>query len=85
MKSEPDVYSIDDLEREIEKGRAAKADLPRLMALTGEEQQRRHRVMILGGGLVGSRVADLMGKDVQVKIVEKDEERAAELCHRLNQ
>jgi trk system potassium uptake protein TrkA len=63
---------------------AAKTDLPKLMALTGEEQQRRHRVMILGGGLVGSRVADLMGKDIRVTIVEKDEGRAAELCHRLN-
>ena len=37
-----------------------------------------------GGGLVGSRVAELMGKDVQVKIIEKDENRAAELCHRLD-
>jgi trk system potassium uptake protein TrkA len=53
------------------------------MALTGVKQQRRHRVMILGGGLVGCRVAELMGKDVQVKIVEKDENRAAELCHLL--
>jgi trk system potassium uptake protein TrkA len=51
------------------------------MALTGVKQQRRHRVMILGGGLVGCRVAELMGKDVRVKIVEKDENRAAELCH----
>jgi trk system potassium uptake protein TrkA len=50
---------------------AAKADLPKLMVLTGVEQQRRHRVMILGGGLVGCRVAELMGKDVRVKIVEK--------------
>jgi trk system potassium uptake protein TrkA len=63
---------------------AAKKDLPKLMALTGVKQQRRHRVMILGGGLVGCRVAELMGKDIQVKIVEKDETRAAELCHRLN-
>jgi trk system potassium uptake protein TrkA len=63
---------------------ASRKDLPNLMALTGVKQQRRHRVMILGGGLVGSRVAELMGKDVHVKIVEKDEGRAAELCHRLN-
>jgi trk/ktr system potassium uptake protein len=62
---------------------ASRQDLPKLMALTGVKQQRRHRVMILGGGLVGCRVAELMGKDVQVKIVEKDEARAAELCHRL--
>jgi trk system potassium uptake protein TrkA len=33
---------------------ASKQDLPKLMALTGVKQQRRHRVMILGGGLVGS-------------------------------
>ncbi len=63
---------------------ASKADLPKLMSLIGVKQQRRHRVMILGGGLVGCRVAELMGKDVQVKIVEKNEARAAELCHHLN-
>jgi trk system potassium uptake protein TrkA len=63
---------------------AAKKDLPELMKLVGVHQQRRHRVMILGGGLVGCRVAELMGRDVQVKIVEKDETRAAELCHCLN-
>ncbi len=63
---------------------ASTKDLPKLMALTGVKQQRRHRVMILGGGLVGCRVAELMGKDVRVKIVEKNESRAAELCHRLD-
>ena len=62
---------------------ASRRDLPKLMELFGVKQERRHRVMILGGGLVGCRVAELMGKDVQVKIVEKDETRAAELCHRL--
>ncbi len=63
---------------------AAKKNIPKLMDLTGVKQRRRHRVMILGGGLVGCRVAELMGKDVRVKIVEKDETRAAELCHHLN-
>ncbi len=63
---------------------ASRQDLPKLMTLTDVKQQRRHRVMILGGGLVGSRVAELMGKTVQLKIVEKDETRAAELCHELN-
>ena len=62
---------------------ASKEDLPKLMAQIGIKQQRRHRVMILGGGLVGSRVAELMGKSVRVKIIEKDEIRAEELCHRL--
>jgi trk system potassium uptake protein TrkA len=63
---------------------ASKKNFPRLMALTGVKQQRRHRVMILGGGLVGCRVAELMGKDVKVKIIEKDETRASELSHHLN-
>jgi trk system potassium uptake protein TrkA len=63
---------------------ATSIDLPKIMALIGVKQQRRHRVMILGGGLVGCRVAELMGKGVQVKIIEKDASRAAELCHRLN-
>jgi trk system potassium uptake protein TrkA len=62
---------------------ASNQDLPKLMELTGVKQERRHRVMILGGGLVGSRVAELMGRDVRLKIVEKDENRAAELCHLL--
>ena len=62
---------------------ASREDLPQLMDLIGIKQQHRHRVMILGGGLVGSRVAELMGKGVKVKIVEKDESRAAELCQRL--
>ncbi len=58
---------------------AATEDLPRLIELTGVKNQRRQRVMILGGGLVGSRVAELLGKTVQVKLIEKDEKRAEEL------
>jgi trk system potassium uptake protein TrkA len=36
---------------------ASDKDLTRLMGLTGVEQQSRHRVMIIGGGLVGGRLA----------------------------
>ncbi len=63
---------------------ASKRDLPKLMKLFGVKQQHRHRVMILGGGLIGSRVAELMGREVQVKIVEKNENRATELSRRLD-
>jgi trk system potassium uptake protein TrkA len=63
---------------------ASKKNLPKVMALTGVKQQRRHRVMILGGGLVGFRVAELLGKRVKVKLIEKDEARAAELSHLLD-
>jgi len=63
---------------------ASKKNLPKVMALTGVKRQRRHRVMILGGGLVGYRVAELLGKRVQVKLIEKDEARADELCQLLS-
>ena len=36
---------------------ANKDDLPRLMELTGIQQQRRNRIMILGGGLIGCRAS----------------------------
>ena len=62
---------------------ASNANLPRLMSLTGVEQQKRHRVMILGGGLVGRRLAELLGKTVEVRLIEKDEHFAQELSHEL--
>ena len=39
--------------------------------------------MILGGGLVGSRVAELLGKTVEVKLIERDEICAGELASEL--
>ncbi|MDJ0815660.1 MAG: Trk system potassium transporter TrkA [Desulfobacterales bacterium] len=54
-------------------------NLPSLMGITGVEQEQRHRVMILGGGLVGRRLAELLGKSVEVKLIEKDEGYAQEL------
>ena len=62
---------------------AGREDLPRLLELTGVKLQRRFRVMILGGGMVGSRVADLLGKTMRVKLIERDEERAEELSDKL--
>ncbi|MGD9075133.1 MAG: Trk system potassium transporter TrkA [Desulfobacteraceae bacterium] len=62
---------------------ASSKDLPRLMELAGVEQQRRHRVMVLGGGLVGRRVAELLEKSIEVKLIEKDEECAKELSFTL--
>lgn len=58
---------------------AASEDLPQLMDITGVKKYRRQRVMILGGGLVGSRVAELLGNSVEVKLIEKDDKRAEEL------
>ncbi len=58
---------------------AGSENLPHLMELTGVKQQRRHRVMILGGDLVGRRIAELLGTSVRVKLIEKSEKRAEEL------
>jgi trk system potassium uptake protein TrkA len=58
-------------------------DLPKVMDLVGIKQDRRQRVMILGGGLVGRRIAELLGRSVKVKLIEKDESHAEELSHSL--
>ena len=63
---------------------ASDEHLSQLMGLTGVEQQKRHKVMILGGGLVGRRLAELLGKTVEVRLVEKDEHCAQELSSELS-
>jgi trk system potassium uptake protein TrkA len=63
---------------------ARSEDLPRLMELAGVESERHHRVMILGGGLVGSRIAQLLEGSFDVKLIEHDEQRAEELSHQLD-
>lgn len=54
-------------------------NLTRLMSLTGVEEQTRHRVMIIGGGLIGSRLANLLGKTMDVRLLEKNEATAQNL------
>jgi len=58
-------------------------DLPTLMELASVPQESRHRVMIIGGGLVGSRVAQLLEDTLPVRLIERDERRAEELSHSL--
>jgi len=60
-------------------------DAPRLMQLARVPQERGHRVMIIGGGLIGSRVAELLEDDFPVRIIEKDARCAEELSHRLKE
>jgi trk system potassium uptake protein TrkA len=62
---------------------AGRDDLPRLMKLTDVKLQRRYRVMILGGGMVGSRVAELLGKTMRVKLLERNEKHAEKLSAEL--
>jgi trk system potassium uptake protein TrkA len=63
---------------------ASNENLPKLMEMTGVRQQERHRVMILGGGLVGRRLAELLGKSFEVRLIEKDEKCAQELSFALD-
>jgi len=62
---------------------ARSEDLPRLMQLARVPQERRHRVMIIGGGLVGSRVAQLLEHTLSVRLIERDARRAEELSQEL--
>jgi trk system potassium uptake protein TrkA len=58
-------------------------DLDRLMQFAGVSRDKRHRVMIIGGGLIGSRVAELLEGSFPVRLVERNESRAEELSHSL--
>jgi len=60
---------------------SAKAQLLELLGVAGTNASR---VMILGGGAVGSRVADrLAAEGADVVLIERDEARAAALARRL--
>lgn len=62
----------------------AQADnMPALMKLAGIRGDHRHRVIIVGGGLIGSRVAELLEGTWPVTLVERDAVRAEELAHKL--
>ncbi len=54
-------------------------DLERVLSLAGVVTEKRHRVMIVGGGLIGRRVAALLQDDFPVCVIEQDERRAEQL------
>ncbi|MGK5094361.1 Trk system potassium transporter TrkA [Deltaproteobacteria bacterium TL4] len=59
---------------------ASSEDIYRLMKIIGIQHQSLHRLMILGGGLVGKRVAELLEKTMKVSIIENNEQYAEELA-----
>lgn len=58
-------------------------NMSKLMDLTNITRKQQHRVLLLGGGLVGLRVAKLLENSVQVTLLEQNEARAQELSNTL--
>ena len=54
-----------------------------LMEFVGMNRINAQKLMILGGGLIGERVAELIGERVQVHLVEKSEQKAEYLADQL--
>jgi trk system potassium uptake protein TrkA len=58
-------------------------DVPSLMLVVGSGAKRRQRVMVIGGGHVGSRIAELLQDTFRVRLVEQDGRRAERLTQEL--
>ncbi len=54
--------------------------LPEMMEIAGVPQGIRQRVLIVGGGRIGCRVAELLKKSVEIILIERDGDRARELA-----
>ena len=59
-------------------------DQPQLRKLLRIRKQQKHRVLVLGGGLIGQRVAELLQDYMPVRLIEQRETRAEELSHMLS-
>lgn len=58
-------------------------DASRLKELAEVSEEVHHSVLIIGGGPIGFRVAELLEPYYPVRLIENDEARAEELAHRL--
>ena len=56
------------------------AHLNRMMEIAGVPRGARRRVLIVGGGRIGCRVAELLKKSVGITLIEQTGERAQELA-----
>jgi len=54
-----------------------------VLRLTGTEKFVINKIMIVGGGKIGESAARMLEKDYQVKLIEKDKQRAFELAENL--
>ena len=62
---------------------ACKEDMVPLMKMMKIEHKKIESLMILGGGLVGRRVAQLLEKEVEIILIENDHDRAEDLASNL--
>lgn len=54
--------------------------LPEMLEIAGIPQGVRQRVLIVGGGRIGCRVAELLKKSVEIVLIERDANQARELA-----
>lgn len=57
--------------------------IPNVLQLMGKEDEKLEDVMILGGGKIGSLVAEELEKMVDVKLIETNKERSQKLAEKL--
>jgi len=62
---------------------AAPSYLPTFVELTGQKGARIENIMILGGGLIGQRVANDLHDEASVKIIESNVERSWQIADSL--
>ncbi len=63
---------------------AARDNIQRMMSEITRAEEKVRKVVIAGGGNIGFRLARLLEKDYQVKLVERDVERARRVSERLD-
>lgn len=61
-----------------------KEDESQMVLLAGVHQESAHSVLIIGGGLVGARVAELLQNELPTKLLEQNAKWAESLSHRLS-
>lgn len=59
------------------------SDVSKFLPILGIKKRDIHHLMIIGGGFLGIRIAQLLEKNVDVKLFEKDEKRAQILASTL--
>jgi trk system potassium uptake protein TrkA len=57
--------------------------LPQVLALTGKTDQKLEKIMILGGGKIGRRLASELEKQIDVTLIESNREKSVKIASEL--